>query len=302
LAEGHSHSHHHASPAGRLGLALALVALFAVVEVVGGLLAGSLALLADAGHMVSDVGALGLALFALWYARRPHDERRTYGYHRTEVLAALTNGGLLLVLGAWIVTEAFERLRSPTEVWGGTMMLVASAGLVVNLVAFLILHRRGEENINLRGAVLHVIGDTLGSVAAITAGILVWWRDWRWADPALSLFIALIIGWSAVRLVRESVDILMEGVPPGLDVKEIEASIAAVDEVLEVHDLHVWTISSGIHALSAHVRVADPGRGPEVILRIDRVLEDRFGLTHTTIQVEATPISPEAHRLPVGRG
>jgi cobalt-zinc-cadmium efflux system protein len=214
------------------------------------------------------------------------------------VLAALANGVVLLGVGIWVVIEAFERMLQPREVLGAAMMAVAAAGLVVNLLAFLVLHRKGEENLNVRGAMLHVLGDTLGSVAAVTAGLLVWWRGWWWADPALSLLIAVIIGWSAFRLVREAAHILMEGVPPGLPLREVEAAMAALDEVREVHDLHVWTISSGIHALSAHIRVSEPSRGPALVRRIEGILRERFSLHHTTIQVESTTFSPEAIRLP----
>jgi cobalt-zinc-cadmium efflux system protein len=294
------HTHGGEGTSRRLTLALVLIAGFTLVEVIGGLISGSLALLADAGHMLSDVAALALALFAVRIARRPHDRQRTYGYHRTEVLAALTNGVGLLLIGVWVVVEAIDRLRHPQEVLGGTMMLVAAGGLVVNVAAFLVLHRRGEENINVRGAVLHVLGDTLGSVAAVVAGLLVWWRGWFWADPALSLLIALIIGFSALRLVRESGGILMEAVPRGLDLAEIEAALAEVDEVHEVHDTHAWTISSGIHAFSAHIRVRHDAlaRGPEIVRELEDILRSRFHLHHTTIQVEPVGFTPEAIPLP----
>ena len=267
-------------------MTLGLVLAYMCAEAVGGLLTGSLALLADAGHMLSDAASLGLALFALWIAQKPRTPERTFGYYRTEILAALVNGATLVAIAVFIVVEAWERFRSPREVDGWTMMWIAVGGLAVNLVGMGVLHGGKDESLNLRGAWLHVLSDTLGSLQAIVAGVLIWVHGWHWADPAASVLIAGLVTWSSWSLLRDSVNVLMEATPRHLDAKEIEGALAAVPGVREVHDLHVWTITSGFESLSVHVRVTERDRD-EALAELRALLRDRFGIDHSTIQIEA---------------
>jgi cobalt-zinc-cadmium efflux system protein len=276
-----------ASSRRRLAITLALVSGYMVAEVVGGLLTNSLALLADAGHMLSDAAALALSMFALWIAEgKPATPTRTYGAYRAEILAALANGATLLAIAAWIVVEAVQRLRAPAEVEAPGMMAVAAGGLAVNLVALSLLHGFRGENLNLRGAWLHVLTDALGSVQAIAAGALLWAFGWDWVDPAASIAIALLVVWSAWGLLSAAVAVLMEAAPRHVDVDRVRAELAAVAGVLDVHDLHVWSISSGFDCLSAHV-VAAPGTANEALLaELRALLHDRFGIGHVTLQLE----------------
>ncbi len=270
----------------RLAIALALAAVYMFAEIAGGLYTNSLALLADAGHMFSDIAALALSLFAIWIAQRPPTPQRTYGYYRTEILAALANGALLIAVAIFIVLEAFARVGEPREVLGGPMLAIATGGLAVNAAGLWILRAGRHENLNVRGAWFHVLSDALGSVAAIGAGVLIWAFGWYWADPLASVLIGALVIHAAWALLRESVAVLMEGVPAHLDVDEVHDAIRAVAGVMAVHDLHIWTISSGLVSLSSHV-VADESRGsPEVLRDICRVLGERFGIEHATIQVE----------------
>jgi len=285
---------------GRLWIALALALVYMVAEVVGGLAANSLALLADAGHMLTDVAALGLSVFALWAARRPATARKTYGNRRVEILAALANGATLLVLSVLIVIEAYRRWRQPSAVNGGLMLAVAFGGLAVNLASLAVLRGGSRESLNVRGAWLHVATDTLGSVQAIVAAALIRWLGWSWADPVASVLIAALVVISAGSLVKESLDVLMEAVPKGLDLADVERVIAHVDGVAAVHDLHVWTITSGFVALSAHVTVA-PGYAGDVLWRVRAALKERFGITHSTIQVERRPAPQAIQARPDGR-
>jgi cobalt-zinc-cadmium efflux system protein len=278
----------------RLTLALVLAAVYMLAEVAGGLLANSLALLADAGHMLTDVAALGLSLFAIWAAQRPATPKRTYGYHRMEILAALVNGATLVAMAAFIFAEAYRRWANPPEVKGGLMLVVACGGLVVNLASLWILRGGREESLNVRGAWLHVGTDTLGSVQAIAAGALISAFGWKWADPLASVLIGLLVVFSSWGLLRDSVAVLMEGVPAHLQLDEVAEAMAAVPGVTAVHDLHVWTITSGFVALSAHV-VVEPECSEDVLWRVRAVIHDRFGIDHSTIQVERTPVS-----LPTG--
>jgi cobalt-zinc-cadmium efflux system protein len=273
----------------RLTLALALSAVYLVAEIAGGLLANSLALLADAGHMLTDVAALGLSLFAIWAAQRPATPRRTYGFHRMEILAALVNGATLIAIAVLIFAEAYRRWASPPQVRGGLMLAVACGGLAVNLASLLILRGGREESLNVRGAWLHVATDTLGSVQAIAAGIVISTLGWNWADPLASVLIGLLVIVSSWALLRESVEVLMEGVPAHLQLDEVAEVVAGVPGVTAVHDLHVWTITSGFVALSAHV-VVDPECPEDVLWRIRSAIHDRFGIQHSTIQVERAPV------------
>ncbi len=261
-----------------------------VVEFVGGLLSNSLALLADAAHMLTDVAALALSLFALWFAQRPATAEKTYGYLRIEILAALLNGSTLIVLSFFIFREAWERLREPVEIAGGLMLAVAVGGLVVNVVAAFMLHRSSAHSLNVRGAYLHVLGDLLGSVGAIAAALVIVTTGWTLADPLISVLVGTLILVSSYKLVRESLDVLLEAVPAHLDLEEIREEICRIDGVETVHDLHVWTLTSGFFAMSGHVRVAEVERTREVLDAIHDRMHDRFDITHVTVQVEPEPI------------
>ena len=290
MSQHHDHHHGHARHGSknrkRLALTLVLAGGYMFAEIIGGLMANSLALLADAGHMFSDVAALGLSLFAVWIADRPSPPNRTYGYYRAEILAALVNGAGLVAVSVFIFIEAFERFQQPPEVRGGLMMGIAVGGLVVNLIGMAILHGGRHENLNIRGAWLHVLSDALGSVGAIVAGALVWAFGWHWSDPVASALIGLLVIYSSWRLMGESVSVLMESAPRGIDVDEVRTAICEVPGIGSVHDLHVWTITSGIDALSAHV-VADDDRSHAVLLDALRtLLHTRFGIDHMTIQIE----------------
>ncbi len=269
-----------------LRLTLAIMALYMVVEAAGGLLSGSLALLADAGHMLADVGALALSLFAIRVAARPATARRTYGHYRAEILAALVNGSALVAIALFIVVEAVGRLAAPSPVLGGTMLAVATGGLAVNLVGMWILHRSRNESLNLRGAWLHLASDALGSLGAISAGLLVWVYGWMWADPAASVIIACLVIHSAWNLIKESVAVLMEGSPGHIDVDEVRDAMLALGSVAEVHDLHIWTITSGMEALSGHVVTEDGSDGQTVLAEVRALLHERFSIDHITVQIE----------------
>lgn len=272
----------------RLGITLGLVVLYMGAEVVGGLLANSLALLADAGHMLSDAGSLALALFALWIARRPSSPEKTFGYHRTEILAALANGATLVAVAAYIVAEAWSRFRSPQEVDGATLMAVAVGGLAVNLAGMWILHGGRGESLNVRGAWLHVVADTLGSVQAIVAGAFVLAFGWTVADAVAAVLIAALVVWSSWTLLRDSVNVLMEGTPRHIDAAEVQEALAGVKGIVDVHDLHIWTITSGFESLSVHARIEGRNRG-RVLREVRRIVRERFGIEHSTVQLEEEP-------------
>ena len=299
-AHSHSHGHHHHGAASarnrkRLALSLGLAAVYMVAEAVGGWLTGSLALLADAGHMLSDVAALGLSLFAMWMARRPATSRKTYGYRRTEILAALANGATLVAISVFILFEAWERFQNPPEVDAAGMMGIATGGLLVNLASLWILHEGRDESLNVRGAWLHVLTDALGSVQAIAAGVVIWAFGWRWADPVASVLIALLVIYSSWDLLKEATAILMEHAPSHIDVDEVRRAMTSIPGVLGIHDLHVWTITSGMESLSAHVVVREDRYGCETLGEIRSVLHDRFGLHHTTVQMETETFVEDGH-------
>lgn len=270
----------------RLILALVITAVYFVVEVVGGLLTNSLALLSDAGHMFSDAVALALSLFAFQMAKRPATTEKTYGYHRLEILAALFNGlTLWLIVGA-IFHEAYRRLLSPPEVQSLGMVIVATAGLAVNVATGMILYASRQKSLNLRGAFLHVVGDALGSVGAIAAGLIMLSTGWRLADPLVSVLIGGIILMTSWGLVRESVGILMQWAPREIDVGQVQKAMVEVRGVVKVHDLHIWAVTTGVFTLSAHA-VVDGGEDfPQVLNGIETILRDRFNIEHTTIQFE----------------
>jgi cobalt-zinc-cadmium efflux system protein len=294
MSASHSHSHGHSHGGhshgsrnrARLGWTLGLVAVYMVAEAVGGWLTGSLALLADAGHMLSDAAALGLSMFAMTMARRPRDSKRTYGYHRLEILAALANGATLVAISILVLIEAVHRFSRPERVDAAGMMGIAAGGLLVNLVALAILHSGRDENLNIRGAWLHVLTDALGSVQAIAAGVLIWAFGWQWADPAASVLIALLVVYSAWSLLKEATGVLMEGAPAHIDVDEVLDAMTGLPGVLAVHDLHVWTITSGMESLSAHVVVREDCFDCDVLGTIRATLHERFGIHHITVQME----------------
>jgi cobalt-zinc-cadmium efflux system protein len=296
----HDHHHHARASAGnkwRLVLTLVLAASYMLAEVVGGLLTNSLALLADAGHMLADVAALALSLVALWIAERPPSPRRTYGYYRAEILAALANGATLIGIALTIVVEAFQRLREPPQVLGGPMLAIAIGGLAVNLIGLAVLSGGKQSSLNIRGAWLHVLTDALGSVGAIAAAAIIWTLGWNWIDPVFSIAIGALVIYSAWALVKESVAVLMESVPHGMDVDEVHAAIAAVKSVISVHDLHIWSITTGRDALSAHV-VTDHSRAPaDLLSELRTLLHDRYHIDQLTIQIEPPEFEecPQAH-------
>lgn len=292
---GHSHSHGHSHGVAsarnrkRLAWTLALAAVYMVAELVGGLMSNSLALLADAGHMLSDVGALALSLFALWMAQKPATDRRTYGYYRTEILAALANAATLIAISVLIFVEAVKRFYAPEPVMGLTVMWIAAGGLAVNVIGLMVLHGGKDDSLNIRGAWLHMLTDALGSVGAILGGVAVWAFGWMWADPAVSLAIAVLVLYSSWHLLRDSVGVLLEGTPPHIDLEAVRGAMLDVDGVEEVHDLHVWTITSGLDAMSGHVVVGERAlrrESGEILADLHCMLHDRFGLHHLTIQIE----------------
>ena len=283
---GHGHHHHHAAGS-RLRLALTLTLAFTVVEIVGGLWSGSLALLGDAGHMFTDSIALGLAATAAWLAKRPPSPRHSYGLGRAEVLAALTNAVLMLAVVVGIATEAVQRLLHPEAVKGGAVMIVAAIGFGINLLVFYILES-SEENLNVRAALLHVLGDLLGSVAALVAGAVIYYTGWTPIDPILAVLVCLLILYSTLRLLRDSVHVMMEGVPLNMSLPEVGRAMAAHEEVMSVHDLHVWTLSSGMVALSAHVVLRDLQHWEQILHDLSMMLEDRFNIGHITLQPESS--------------
>ncbi|MEJ5375481.1 MAG: cation diffusion facilitator family transporter [bacterium] len=280
----------HAFRANRRALLIAMSVTLGIMllEAVGGFLANSLALLSDAGHMLTDVLALGLSLVALQFAARPASNTKTYGFYRMEILAALVNGGSLFLICGFILVEAYKRFRTPEAVDTPGMLLVASIGLVANLAAAWVMMGRSRESLNLRGAYLHILGDALSSMGVIVGGVLIMFTGWQVVDPVISVLICIVILKGSVRLVRESVHILLEAVPRDLDLMEIQRGLRAIEGVKDLHDVHLWTISSGIYAMSAHVLVDDVlmSRTGEILQEINRLLRSHYGIEHTTIQFE----------------
>jgi len=286
----HSHDHHGSKRS--LFLSFLLISSFMLVEAVGGWLTNSLALLSDAGHMLTDAGALALSLLAIKIGEKPPSSTKTFGYRRFEILAALFNGLALWAMVVIIVHEAYLRLQAPPEVNGRGMMTVAAIGLIVNLIAIRLLHAHQEDNINIRGAFLHVLADSLGSVGALAAGLIVLTTGWTMVDPLISLGICLLILWSSWGIVRDTVHILLLGVPAHIDYQEVEELILSHEGVCCVYDLHIWTISSGREAVTAHVVVPDGfGSQNELLEEIVGKLDQSFGIDHTTIQIE------ESHKI-----
>ena len=285
----YTESNHHSDHSSRgLQLSLVIVAVMMAVEIAGGLLSNSLALLGDAGHMLVDALALGLSLIALNLAKKPATTKRTYGYHRAEIIAALANGVTLVLVSIYIFYESYQRFRSPPTVKTPIMLVVAVVGLAANLITMRLLHHDRHSNLNVRAAFFHVFGDMISSVGVIAGGIIIAVSGWKIADPIIAVMIGLIILWGAVDLVRESTDILLETVPKHIPLDEVTAAIKSIKGVVELHDLHVWTITSGIYALSTHILIEDQmlSRAAEITAAINRELAQKFNITHTTFQLE----------------
>ena len=291
IHDGHTHARATAGAASwpQLALTLALTGVVLVVELVAGLFTGSLALLADAAHMLTDVGGLGLALFAIWIAHRPPTPAKTYGYYRAEILAALVNALLLLVVAAGILAEAWQRLRSPSELLAGPMAVVAAVALAVNLLSAALLHGGAGQSLNVRAAYLEVLSDALSSLATLLAAGVVLVTGWTAADPIAGVLIAVLIVPRTWSLLRQAVNVLLEGTPPHLELGEIESAMRAVPGVRRVHDLHVWTLTSGREAMSAHVVVDDVSQSERLLDALHALLHARFGIDHTTMQLETEP-------------
>ena len=278
-----------------LRIALALTGGFLVAEVVGGILSNSLALLADAGHMLTDVAALSLSLFVAWFSRQPAAAHRTYGYLRWEILAAFINGAALLLISGWIIWEALVRLRTPEPLAGGLMLVVALGGLVINVIAAWILRPAPGASLNLRGAYLHVLGDLLGSVGTVVAALLVRFAGLTIADPVASIVMTALIVRGAWSLVRESVDVLLESAPAHIPLDAVRRQLEAIPGIESVHDLHIWTVTSSMVAMSAHAIVREPGRHQHVLEHVHDAMR-LFGIQHVTVQLERQEMyEREAH-------
>lgn len=282
----HDHSgHSHSGSTKLLIISLIFTTAYAGVEVVGGLWANSLALIADAGHMITDSLSLGIGAFAAWLSQRRASRTHTYGFARAEVIGALVNVLFMLGIVVWIVFAAFERLANPQEVGGTTVMIVAFIGLLVNVAVAWIL-MRGDKNMNVRAAQLHVMGDLAGSVAALLAGLVIYLTGWLPIDPLLSLFISLLIGFASVNVLRDVLRVLMEGTPSHIDIDKLKRAIAEVDGVVEAHHVHVWSLSSSRHALSAQIKLDQIGLWEEVLPKLQELLQRDFGVGHSTLQPE----------------
>lgn len=291
----HSHSHadhdHHDHIHGRntslrvLLIAVILTLAFAVVEALGGWWAGSLVLLSDAGHMASDSLALGISAFAAWITLRPPSAQHSYGLGRAEVISAWISSLLMIGVVIAIITEAIERFHNPRPVSGGLVMGIASIGLILNLSIAWILSR-GEATLNIRGAILHVMGDLFGSVAALISGAVIYFKGWTMIDPISSIFICVLILFSSWQLLRESLLVLMEGVPPHINLQEVGSAMASIDKVKSIHDLHIWTLSSGVTVLSAHIQIDESNQWDNVLKNLRELLAEKYGIDHVTLQPE----------------
>jgi cobalt-zinc-cadmium efflux system protein len=289
-AHNHHHHHHRTDDRRLMAIVLAINVAMLAAGIAGGLVFDSLALLADAGHVLADVGAIGLALFAAWMASRPASPQRTFGFRRTEIFAALANGVTLVAVSVFVFIEAVARLNDPPEVQGAGVLIVGVLALAGNAIATWLLMRGDRSNLNLEGVLRHSAADALGSLGVIVAGVLVLATGWDQADPVVSIAIGVLILFGSWRLLREPFDVLMESAPEGIDVPEVGRAMCAVPGVREVHDLHVWTVTSGFPALAAHIRSEPNESADEVRERLEAVLHERFGLDHTTLQVVPEPL------------
>lgn len=295
---GHHHGHSHFAETREgnkkgLIIALTITAGIMLLEFFGGLVTNSLALLSDAGHMLSDTSSLILSLFAIWFAQRPASRNKTYGFYRFEILAALFNGLTLFIISGIIVWEAYGRFFEPPTVASGSMMVIAAIGLIANLISAWSLIRKSDikNNVNLRSAYLHILGDALGSVGAIIAGGLMLLFDWYIADPIISVIVALLILKSAWGVMKQSIHILMEGTPITIDQSEVESYLKQINGVINVHDLHIWTITSGLDSLSCHLLVEEHADTQEILQRAIDLIKDKFQIEHTTIQIETKSLN-----------
>lgn len=292
-AHGHDHDHDHdrdhdhgPTPRKRLAIALGVTVTFMVAEVIGGWLSNSQALLADAAHMLSDAAALTLSLIAIHFAARPATAHKSYGWQRLEILAALANGVALVVIAGLIFWESVERLRDPPVVDVKLMMIVAALGFGANLVSAYVLHGDHHDQLNVRAAYVHVLGDLMGSVGALVGGVIMWLTGWYAADPIVAAAVGVLILYSAWGIVRQATDILLESAPKHIDVPALEQELGRVTGVVSIHDLHVWTISSGVHLMTCHAVVGVQGDPDEVLGRLIGLLRERYGIEHSTIQLE----------------
>lgn len=293
MSHTHSHDKHATRDLGKLKLALLLTFVYMFAEAFGGWYSNSLALLADAGHMLTDVAALTLTLAAIWFASRPATAKKTFGYYRLEILAAFVNGIALVLISLWVIYEAFERFYAPPPVKGFELTAIAAGGLLVNLACAYLLHGDHTHDLNMRGAWLHVVGDALGSVVAIVAGVLIIQLGWTWTDALGSFLISLIIIYGAWNLIKESVNVLLEGTPAHINLAAVEQAILQTRGVAGVHDLHVWTITSGLEALSAHVRFDEQVAQNELLKSLRLKLHDEFNIDHLTIQMETPDLEDD---------
>ncbi|UKS24361.1 cation diffusion facilitator family transporter [Paenibacillus sp. HWE-109] len=288
---GHDHGHHHHGHGGnKQGLLIALIITAGIMflEFIGGLWTNSLALLSDSGHMLSDAGSLALSLVAMWFAAKPTSAKKSYGFHRTEILAALFNAVTLFVIAGFIIWEAVGRFLHPPTVASGSMMLIASVGLIANLLSAWTLMRKGDvhSNLNLRSAYLHILGDALGSVGAIAAGAVMLIFGWYAADPIISVLVSLLILKGAWGVLKSTIHILMEGTPQSVSLGDVQQMLEGIEGVINVHDLHIWTITSGLDSLSCHLLIADHLDSQAILQQAIHLLEERFQITHATIQIE----------------
>lgn len=283
---GHSHSHDSSESVKRLRLSLLLTAALLIAEVAGGILSNSVALLADAGHMLTDVGALGLSLFVAWFAYSASTPQKTFGYLRWEILAAFLNGAMLLLISVWIMWESVLRLQSPEPIEGGLMLSIAIGGLIVNIISARILHGAASESVNVRGAYLHVLGDMLASVGTVVAAIVIHFTGWLAADPIASFVTTGLIIRGAWKLVREAVDILLESTPKHIPVDAVRKQLEAIPKIESVHDLHVWAVTPQMIAMSVHAVVREPASHQHVLEHVHDAMR-LFGIEHVTVQLES---------------
>jgi cobalt-zinc-cadmium efflux system protein len=273
-------------PINKLKVVLLLISSYIVVEIISGLLTGSLALIADAGHMLADAGGLTLALFAINFSSKPATPQRTYGFYRIEILAALANSAVLILVSIYIIYDAYERIIEPPQIKGTALIIVGSIGLVVNLVGIIILKGHAKENLNIEGAYLEVLKDTLGSIGVVVVGVVTSISEFYLVDPIISVGLAFYILPRTWSLMKKSINILMEGVPINISYEEVKKAILQIKGVTGVFDIHIWAITSGMDAITAHVVVSDPSKSQTILKEISSMLEKRFKITHTTIQIE----------------
>lgn len=286
---GHGHGHEISASGrnkSRLIIVLAMTSTYLVAEVIGGLLTNSLALLADAGHMLTDVGGLALALLAIWFAERPATPERTYGYYRVEILAALTNAVVLIGISLYILYEAYERFMNPPEVQSGAMLIVASIGLLINIIGIWLLRSASEESLNMKGAYFEVLSDLLTSVGVIVAGVIMLTTGWYYADPILSAGIGLFIFPRTWLLLKDAVAVLLEGTPSDVNIANLRASLEGIEGVEDIHDLHVWSLTSGVNAMSVHAVLSQGSTYDDVLARVHEFCTGSYKIAHVTVQIE----------------